>query len=163
MRLDPALIPRVERRIRVGVGKRHPDRPPIRPEAGHGPADPEEVCMRRYDESINVRLKAESSSPGRFLWRGRIYIVRVVLAHWIEGGAWWRIRDAEGLPLEAPVVAARGRHLWRVEASGQRLESTPVSPGGAAHSSVCGSTGVYDLVHDVTTEPSTWRLGHALD
>jgi hypothetical protein len=43
---------------------------------------------RRYDESVEVRRRDEA--PAEFLWRGRLYVVRDVLSHWVETGAWWR-------------------------------------------------------------------------
>jgi Family of unknown function (DUF6504) len=53
---------------------------------------------RRYAEQVEVRIGSESMSgpdlgilrtaaPSQFLWRGRLYLVRVVLAHWVEDRA----------------------------------------------------------------------------
>ena len=79
--------------------------------------------MRTYGETIEVRTAApaeaagptgtaaEGSSyepavassssapsvtpapPAQFLWRGRLYLVREVLAHWVELGTWWTARS----------------------------------------------------------------------
>ena len=110
--------------------------------------------MRRYDDVVEVRLAPEEPdpgtseedlAPGQFVWRGRLYVVGVVLAHWVEVGAWWRVRDAEGLPVAAQ---ATGRQVWRVEAR-------------AGRSSV---SGIYDLTRDAGTPSRTsWRLARALD
>ncbi|GAA4353016.1 DUF6504 family protein [Angustibacter luteus] len=140
--------------------------------------------MRRYDEQIEVRTASPAEGgpgigPGRpappvaFVWRDRLYVVRGVLAHWYERRVWWREAAASallGLRSEA-AGGARGegvfgggiaqgavatvptdpderlepteRQVWRVEAAAGR--SSPV--------------GVYDLVHDPSSEPSTgWRL-----
>ena len=158
--------------------------------------------MRSYGEVIDVRTTqttrtaarpgSRSSTPGapeQFLWRGRIYLVRDVLAHWVELGAWWA---APGRPTLSDVAAAAGadrsgdeppvrsiaadvgaveHEVWRVEAA----------PGRSAN------PGVYDLVRDVPAGcdvgsapddleapgrrpgghrpdvPQRWRLARALD
>jgi hypothetical protein len=72
------------------------------------------TVTRRYDHPVrdraDVRVGApvdvrvdggvehESCSPSQFIWRGRLYVVRGVLAHWVEVGAWWRARLPDGLP-----------------------------------------------------------------
>ena len=95
--------------------------------------------MRRYDESIAVEGASQGTSegrtgePARFLWRGRLYVVRGVLAHWVELGAWWLQRDRSGLPVHR---GGSGRELWRVEASAGRTASEGVYDG------------VYDLAYD---------------
>ena len=99
--------------------------------------------MRRYDETVAVEAAGDASGqPSRFLWRGRLYIVRGILAHWVELGAWWRQRDREGLPLH---VDGRGRHVWRVEAR-----------AGAS-----STDGVFDLAHDEGARE--WSLTRAHD
>jgi hypothetical protein len=103
--------------------------------------------VRRYQELIEVRAggdvsdtDVQSSSPSAFLWRGRLYIVRDVIAHWRERRAWWR--DALDLDEEEgnarPEMSATygldclEHEVWRVEASSGRL----------------AGTGVYDLGQD---------------
>jgi len=92
--------------------------------------------MRRYDDPVEVR-KGPEESPEQFLWRGKLWKVRAVLAHWVETGSWWQSADARavlgtddysvvepGEPLGEPVSrpgARTGdllgeRELWRVEA-----------------------------------------------
>ena len=90
------------------------------------------------------------------MWRGRLYVVGAVLAQWVEVGAWWRLRDAEGLPVAAH---ATGRQVWRVEARAGRTSAT----------------GVYDLTQDLGTDltadlgagpgadRSSWSLARAFD
>jgi hypothetical protein len=136
--------------------------------------------MRTYGEVIDVRTvpatgsalgvraqavggadggaDAGSGVPAQFLWRGRVYLVRDVLAHWVELGAWWvapgRSRRSAGpagsagsagstaeLPRSVAVdVGAVEREVWRVEAAAGRS----------------AATGVYDLVRDV---PAAHRSG----
>ena len=162
--------------------------------------------MRTYGEVIDVRTTGPagtgigmddgrgtpgfaasdgSGAPAQFLWRGRLYLVRDVLAHWVEIGAWWSLprraggttrRAGTGAPAYAvgpgaPAsalprsvaadVGAVEREVWRVEAA-------------AGRSAICG---VYDLVRDVPAAdpaavragshrpapPPRWRLARALD
>ena len=116
----------------------------------------------------------EQHAPEQFLWRGRLYVVRSVLSHWVEVGAWWRTaaRTLEGrggvLPTPAPAAAPADvgagslpggiprqppaglpspaeRQVWRVEASSGRS----------------AGVGVYDLPCD--GQGGGWRLARALD
>jgi hypothetical protein len=118
---------------------------------------------RRYDDPVDVRRRDED--PAEFLWRGRHYAVREVLAHWVETGAWWRtpvgaasaavstsaagaVGGAVGgagatdgtaaLAVDGPdsSVLSAEREVWRVEA-------TPGRQHGA---------GIYDLCFD-------WSVG----
>ena len=53
----------------------------------------------------------------QFLWRDRLYVVRAVLAHWVEAGAWWRRRGPDGLPMTIDAVE---HEVWPVEADAGR-------------------------------------------
>jgi hypothetical protein len=108
---------------------------------------------RRYDDPVDVRRQADE--PAEFLWRGRLYVVRGVLAHWVETGAWWRSAAAgavtgaadptdDTVPSSVALVEDE-RELWRVEASAGRLRDT----------------GVFDLCLDLTA--GAWTLARALD
>src|SRR4051812_47819818 len=91
-----------------------------------------EQTVRPYDDLVEVR-KAPAGGcekpglgsdlgpdlgtdlgPDQFLWRGRLWQVREVIAHWVESGAWWVAR-----PEEAPHGSqlAREREVWRVAAA----------------------------------------------
>jgi Family of unknown function (DUF6504) len=104
---------------------------------------------RRYDEPVEVRRRDDE--PTQFLWRSRLYVVRAVLARWVETGAWWQVAtagsgalapDADSLALSAE------RELWRVEAS-----------HGRQHGS-----GVFDLCFDWTARAGAgWTLARAHD
>ncbi len=109
---------------------------------------------RRYDEPVDVRRRDEE--PAEFVWRGRHYVIRAVLAHWVETGAWWA--GASGASAEgsaALALAAEGsaalalddaeRDVWRVEAS-----------RGWVH-----GCGVYDVVFDWAS--GAWTLRGVLD
>jgi hypothetical protein len=103
---------------------------------------------RRYADSVEVRRGDDA--PQQFLWRQRVYVVRSVLAHWLEAGAWWRSEPVRALlgtgSPGAEGLAGEGqeRELWRVEAAGGRGVGL----------------GVYDLCRDVAT--GRWTL-RALD
>jgi hypothetical protein len=147
--------------------------------------------MRSYGEAVQVRTApaeetgSDERVPAQFLWRGRLYVVRAVLAHWIELGTWWAgsgsrrrtpslpqvgAQPAPADPPLAPVrrsvafdVGAVEREVWRVEARAGRSSSV----------------GVYDLVRDVPAAtaallddpvldlaaalPARWRLARTLD
>ena len=149
--------------------------------------------MRTYGEVIDVRTTGDGSrdglrggahpadgAPAQFVWRGRLYLVRDVLAHWVELGTWWTLprrvtvpqgagrpgsagsRATTASPDDEPParsvaadVGAVEREVWRVEAA-------------AGRTATCG---VYDLVRDVPAvdpraplaPPPRWRLARALD
>jgi hypothetical protein len=96
---------------------------------------------RRYDAVVDVR-KADDL-PDAFLWQGRLYSVRAVLAHWMEAGAWWSQAVPDGGCGRG--LDDREREVWRVEAR----------PGRS------GGIGVFDLCFDWST--GGWTLARAHD
>ena len=127
---------------------------------------------RQYDEPVEVRRRDDE--PVEFLWRGRHYAVRAVLARWVETGAWWQVgtvtdpgraeagRADPGQAVPAGSVVgsvalapeldslalSAERELWRVEAGRGRLD-----PGG-----------VFDLCFDWTARAGAgWTLARAHD
>lgn len=91
--------------------------------------------MRQYDDPVEVR-RDERDGPDQFLWRGRLWKVREVLAHWVETGPWWQ-ESGPGDPVAE-------RELWRVEAArGRDLAGLDVA-------------GVFDLSFDWTD--GCWQL-----
>jgi hypothetical protein len=120
-----------------------------------------------YGEPVEVRRRDDV--PEQFLWRGRLYLVRAVLAHWTESGGWWRgaaVRTlvagdgssrSAGLPVPSAELDDHERDWWRVEAGSGRLAA--LSAGVSAHA------GVYDLCFD-WSHPSAdgaWTLARVLD
>ncbi len=78
--------------------------------------------MRLYDDPVEVR-RGETEGPDQFLWRGRLWKVRAVLAHWVETAPWWQatteaINEDMGEDTKPAVNADLlvERELWRVEA-----------------------------------------------
>jgi hypothetical protein len=88
------------------------------------------------EEPVEVRVRARrpGAEPVQFVWRGRLYLVRTVLAHWVEARTWWRLPASAGLS-----GGDAEREIWRVEAGHGRE----------------ASLGVYDLAHD----PAYGRAG----
>ena len=73
--------------------------------------------MRRYAEPVEVRqgLVGGIEGPAQFLWRHRLYLVRDVLAFWVESSSWWRSGSTGIGEREVwRVEAGRGRHQQRV-------------------------------------------------
>jgi hypothetical protein len=122
--------------------------------------------VRRYDDPVEVR-KGADEDPEQFLWRGRLWQVREVVAHWVETGAWWARRSAsqgagqpEGGPDGGPdgggvdTDLLREREVWRVAAARGRvaaLQSPEHDPG----------FGVFDLVF--SWSEGSWQLVRAMD
>ena len=121
--------------------------------------------MRRYDDPVDVRKGWVTGveGPEQFLWRGRLWKVRAVLAHWVETTPWWQssgVRAVIGTDdppapdaLDASDAhGARGadllveRELWRVEA-GRGAGSAAEGAEGA---------GVFDLSFDWSD--GCWQL-----
>ena len=98
--------------------------------------------MRQYDDPVEVR-RGETEDPDQFLWRGRLWKVRAVVAHWVETGPWWQVAPAD------PVDPVAERELWRVEA------------GRGIPTGVPESYGVFDLSFDWTD--GRWQLVGCLD
>src|SRR4051812_45731459 len=125
--------------------------------------------MRRYADPVEVRqgpleddaqglgAQGAAEGPQQFLWRGRLWKVRAVLAHWVETSPWWQSTGARAVigseDAVAEVPADRGRvplgdllterELWRVEAGRPRPPAT--TPDGDIES---GISGVFDLSFD---------------
>jgi len=110
--------------------------------------------MRRYDDPVEVRRGGDqdlAEGPEQFLWRGRLWKVRAVLAHWVETGPWWQspgVRAVVGTDdPEAGAGTAVGhdllaeREMWRVEAGRGAADS-----GGVFDLSFSWSDGRWQLV-----------------
>ncbi len=95
---------------------------------------------RRYDDAVDVRRRDEE--PAEFVWRGRLYVIRGVLAHWVETAPWWTARGGDG---SAAAADGAEREVWRVEASRGRAFGS----------------GVYDVSFDWAA--GGWTLRRALD
>ena len=129
--------------------------------------------MRRYDDPVEVRRgpvggvlatlapgtdATDERAPAQFLWRGRLWKVRAVLAHWVETGPWWSspgVRAVIGSgeeQAEETVPRPLGdliteRELWRVEAArGRDVDDTG---------------GVFDLAFDWAD--GRWQLVGCVD
>ncbi len=75
--------------------------------------------MRQYVEPVEVRRGrvGDVEGPTQFVWRQRLYLVRDVLACWVESSCWWRTGDAQHPEREVwRVEAGRGEHQPRLVA-----------------------------------------------
>lgn len=100
----------------------------------------EDSMTRRYVEMVEVRRRDED--PAEFIWRQRLYLVRAVLAHWIEARPWWLGPALSG---DLEHGGELEHEIWRVEAAAGRA---------------CGS-GVYDLQFDWSS--GQWSLTGVVD
>ena len=133
-----------------------------------------------------VEVQRRDDEPALFLWRGRLFAVRAVLAHWTEAGSWWSGSAVRALtsgdaaapgsdlagPLEtAPLPASPkwGQHAWGEPAPDVGASVGPASiddrerdwwrvEAGAGRSA---GTGVYDLCFDWSQ--GSWTLARVLD
>ena len=122
--------------------------------------------MRRYDDPVEVRRGmvngpgGAQEGPEQFLWRGRLWKVCDVVAHWVETGPWWQSAGVHAVlgsdqapdlgsgraPAGTDLLAER--EVWRVEAA----------RGFAAARS---GAGVFDLVFDWAD--GSWQLAGCED
>ena len=119
--------------------------------------------MRQYDDPVEVR-RGEAEDPEQFLWRGRLWKVRAVVAHWVETGPWWQGgtsdpgTDSATGPAADPVAE---RELWRVEAGRGAHLSRQASSQASSWGDEQETYGVFDLSFDWTD--GRWQLVGCLD
>ena len=131
-----------------------------------------------------VEVQRHDDVPAQFLWRGRLYVVREVLARWTESGGWWRAAavqslndgdagaDSAGVPLETAPLPPSPK--WAQRAWGEPAPDvdTSVGPAGVddgeqdwfrveAGAGRSAGTGVYDLCFSWST--GRWSLARVLD
>jgi hypothetical protein len=124
--------------------------------------------VRRYDDPVEVR-KGADEDPDQFLWRGRLWQVREVVAHWVETGAWWARRptpavDRAGGPGAVDTDLLREREVWRVAAARGRVaaaQSVAAQSVAAQSPEHDPGFGVFDLVF--SWSEGSWQLVRAMD
>ncbi len=120
---------------------------------------------RLHADPVEVRTRVAPSGPvpEQFLWHGRLYLVREVLARWTESGSWWTgttmrslqtgsdsATDGQAGPEQAAVpLDDREQQWWRVEADSGRLAA------------LSGGSGVYDLC--LLESSQSWALKRVMD
>ena len=116
------------------------------------------LCFDGRHDPVEVRRRDDV--PEQFLWRGRLYVVREVLARWTEAGGWWRgaamraLTAGDAGPAAGPAAGPTSiddneRDWWRVEADSGRAAA------------LSGGRGVYDLCFDWSR--GAWSLARVLD
>jgi hypothetical protein len=108
--------------------------------------------MRRYDDPVEVRQgwigapETGVEGPEQFLWRGRLWQVRAVLAHWVETGPWWQSAGARAvLGSDEPGQCEPGR------CEPGRGESDEGEPGKSGRAPAL-------LGQDLLAERELWRV-----
>ena len=79
---------------------------------------------RVYGEPVNVQAR-DDGRPARFVWRGRLYTVRVILEHWVVNREWWQ---GPGRPDPEPGQPGPGPHEPGQQELGQHEPGQP-EPG----------------------------------
>jgi hypothetical protein len=127
--------------------------------------------VRRYDDPVEVRRgevpaaagggSATIEGPEQFLWRGRLWQVRSVVAQWVETGSWWQSPGVRAVI--GSVVDGEDSSELALEAAGR------VRHSGRATGRVTGRGGALatlepDLLtselssHDLLREREVWRV-----
>lgn len=121
--------------------------------------------MRRYDDPVEVRkglvrgTTGVVEAPEQFLWRGGLWKVVEVMAHWVETGPWWQSSGVAALlgddRATAPDTSTTSdllgeREVWRVEAG-----------RGAVPDGTGDRLGVFDLAFDWAQ--GGWLLTRCVD
>lgn len=109
--------------------------------------------MKQYDDPVEVR-RGDAEDPEQFLWRGRLWKVRAVVAHWVGAGPRWQAAAGHDGAAAAPAVAgspSAGREVWRVEA-GRGMAGRVRLVDGAEPEGL----GVFDLSFD--RSDGRWQL-----
>jgi hypothetical protein len=124
-------------------------------DSGDGERERRSRAVRLYDDPVEVRkgpadwlAEDVGEGPEQFLWRGRLWQVREVIAHWMETGAWW-VRRPEDAPGRSEL--SREREVWRVAAARGRAVAAVDDPG----------FGVFDLTFDASA--GRWCLAGTLE
>jgi Family of unknown function (DUF6504) len=135
---------------------------------------------RRYDDPVEVRRRDDE--PAEFLWRDRLWVVRAVLARWVETGAWWQAAVPAGAGIPGTTITPGAMGI-----GGTSTAMSIAMPGGTDGSSALAldsaalsverelwrveatrgrvhGTGVFDLCFDWSATAGTgWTLTRALD
>ncbi|QNN53107.1 DUF6504 family protein [Nocardioides mesophilus] len=124
--------------------------------------------MRRYDDPVEVRRGMVAGPGGRqegpeqFLWKGRLWKVCEIEAHWVETGPWWQSGGVRAvLGSDTDTDMDMDMHTESRPASG----SGSAGPGGgpsrdlAARDLAARDLAARDLAaRDLAAEREIWRV-----
>jgi hypothetical protein len=135
---------------------------------------------RRYDDPVEVRRRDDE--PAEFLWRDRLWVVRAVLARWVETGAWWQAAVPAGAGIPGTTITPEAMGIggtstaMSIAMSGGTDGSSALALDSAALSverelwrveatrGRVHGMGVFDLCFDWSATAGTgWTLARALD
>lgn len=121
--------------------------------------------MRRYDDPVEVRRGQVPGVPGegpeQFLWQGRLWKVRAVLAHWVESVPWWQseavmaVVGSDPAPSAGPSGEATGRFSAGALLAEREWWKVRAGLGGSAGEGEWPGA-VFDLCCD--SGDGTWQL-----
>lgn len=120
-------------------------------------------------EPIEVRRGSDSAAarPEQFIWRGRLFLVRSVLDHWVESGTWClsAVPSGSGGAPSDPAGSHGGAPAGRVlavldlgqalVAYGDQVECWLVEAASGRHS----ARAVYELSCDLTRQQWSLTMG----
>lgn len=140
--------------------------------------------VRRFSDVVQVRpVEGSGARPEAFIWKGRLYVVRQVLAQWRERRAWWRealdaqpTQSAQSCQSGQPSQSSQSFQLGQSAQSGQATP-TQVQPGAGIAAAAAEqrlwrveaspgwsfAPGVYDLAHDESAVGEQWSLVRVAD
>ena len=73
----------------------------------------DDVLLGRLQMSAAMHAHHGTPVPTAFMWRGRVHVVRAVVAAWTQRVPWWRLAEvdtASSLRTGAAGMASRGNH-----------------------------------------------------
>ncbi len=109
---------------------------------------------RCYTDRVEVLRR--NDEPAHFLWRSRLYVVRGVLAHWVETAEWLHSGLAETPP--ADEAAPHAPHVLREPTSAGSGEPTSAGAGEPIGGRAAGTAAGGGGREDGRVEPSVVGL-----
>jgi hypothetical protein len=109
--------------------------------------------MRRYDDPVETRMGQVSGmeGPEQFLWRGRLWKVRAVLAHWVETGPWWQSGGVRAvIGSDQPVAAQESPDLRSADLRSADLRGADLRSADLRSADLRGA--------DLLGERELWRV-----
>lgn len=130
--------------------------------------------MRSYGDLVEVQRGSVGTAgldvPAQFMWRDKLWVVRDVISHWIETGAWWEQAGVAAALYGVSAASAEQSSSARVDTLPERLSDADllaerefwrVEAATGRMSRLVGGAGVFDLAFDWSD--GRWRLVRCID